>query len=186
MVVRDLVEALDRALKEMGYEPRGRVPKPVDSEARAKFCESFGGFLPREYLQLLEVQDGENYLGARFLFGEVSGEVLSAAKSLAEYLSRVNYAASEDGLDRCNGSYQSRGPVNPFVWSREWIPFMQRDVIWFIDMQPPSDGVVGQICFQDPENQRVAVVAASLKDLIAAQIWGIRNGARSIEDAVDL
>lgn len=186
MDIKQLLDELDKSLSDSGFEPRDNIPAPVGSDERQKFCTAFDGFLPTQYLSFLDVQNGENFRASEFVFSEVSGGILSASGSMKTYLNRIAYASSIAGLDADNGSYVSKGPVFPFVWSRGWIPFLDLDSLWFLDMQPPPGGIVGQVCFQSAENQTVVVAARSLFELLVAQTKGVQNGVRGIEDVLDL
>ena len=185
MSIEDSLRRLDRALLEQGFDARDAIPRPASQSDIQQLRDIFGDNLPDSLIEFFLAQDGESYRGTSFVFGEISGDISQVADLVSSYDDQVSYARRVLGLNIANGQYEVIGPVRPQVWNSRWIPFMQRDVWWIIDLDPAIGGVVGQIIVQSPEDQIVRVVAKSLADLFDAQVAGVLRGERSIEDALE-
>jgi len=185
MRVAESLRHLDHAFLEQGFDARDAIPRPASQADIQQLRDLFGGLLPSSLVDFFLVQDGEDYRGTSFVFGEISGHISPVTDVVSSYDERVSSARSESGLNAINGTYEAVGSVWPHVWNSCWIPFMLRDGWWIIDLDPAIGGVVGQIIVQSPEDQIVRVVAKSLADLFDAQVAGVLRGERSIEDALE-
>lgn len=185
MSIVDSLRQLDRALLEQGFGARDAIPHPASQADIQRLRDLFGDLLPESVVEFFLSQDGEDYRGTSFAFGEIGGYISPVADLVLSYNERITYARRTQGLNRANGSYEAVGPVWAHVWNSRWIPFMLRDVWWIIDLDPADCGVVGQIIKQSPEEQVVRVIAKSLADLFDAQIAGVVRGDRTIEDALE-
>lgn len=185
MSIVESLKQLDRALLEQSFDARDAIPRPASQADIQRLRDIFGDLLPTSLVEFFLAQDGEDYRGKSFVFGEISGEISPIADLVSSYDERVTYARRTRGLNTANGNYEAVGSVWPHVWNSRWIPFMMRDIWWIIDLDPASGGVVGQIIVQSPEDQIVRVVANSLADLFDAQVAGVLREQRSIEDALE-
>ncbi|MBK7146974.1 MAG: SMI1/KNR4 family protein [Xanthomonadales bacterium] len=185
MSILNSLKQLDRALLDQGFDARNAIPPSASVADIQQLRVFFGDLLPDSLIEFFRIQDGEDYRGTSFAFGEISGHISPIADVMSSFEERVSAAQRERGLNTSNGTYEAVGPVWPHVWNSRWIPFMLRDGWWIIDLDPASGGVVGQIVVQFPEDQMIRVVAKSLADLFDAQVAGVLRGDRSIEDALE-
>jgi cell wall assembly regulator SMI1 len=163
-------------------------PGATDSEI-ATLSSSLGRELPERFLQSLKIHNGENDGWPCKVFADC-GAYLSTTQIIEQWRQRQHITQENDGDDLedlegliSEGIIDVVGPVNPVMFSSDWVPIMDcnGDVFWAIDFAPRDGGTVGQIIRVDWEGLLWHVVSPSFEVFLEDYVRSLESGQYRIE-----
>lgn len=149
-----------------------------------------GRELPESFLESLKIHNGENDGWPCKVFADC-GAYLSTTRILEEWKQRQEIAEEIDGDDLedieeqiSEGIIDVVGPVNPVMFSSDWVPIMDcnGDVFWAIDFAPRGGAAMGQIIQVDWEGVLWHVVAPSFDMFLENYVKNLESGEFRIEN----
>lgn len=137
------------------------------------FEEAIGLALPDDFKESLLLHDG----GDNFWFTPTSGEFLSLDGMLKQWkwygqaLRQGEYATEEWEAN------DIQGPIKPIFWNTKRILVTDNSGDhWTLDLDPPEDGVYGQIIYHSHEVGPMQVLAPSWTALLSQLVVDLENG----------
>ena len=152
-----------------------------------------GQILPESLKQFLAVHDGENGISNDAFWGDFN-TMLSCQGIIEQYvldqeIGQKLYDPEMETMRRWREQVSKKiifisGAVKPLTLHPKWIPItnMNGDVMRYLDFDPASGGVAGQVIEVDPENCCYRVLAASFEALIQQYRRDLEAGKYTVDE----
>jgi len=141
--------------------------------AIAAFEESIGQALPDDFKESFRLHDG----GDNFWFTPTSGEFLSLDGMLKQW---KMYRQAQRKGEYATEDWQAsdiEGPIKPIFWNTKRIFVTDNSGDhWTLDLDPPEDGVYGQVLDFSHEVGPTQVLARSWTELLSQLVVDLENG----------
>jgi len=150
---------------------------PASAAEIAAVERATGQILPDALKQFLAVHDGENGISNDAFWGDfnimLSCQGIIEQYALDQEIGQQLYDPEMETVRRWREQVSKKiifilGAVKPLTLHPKWIPItnMNGDVMRYLDFDPATGGVAGQIIEVDPENCVYQVIARSFEELL--------------------
>ena len=166
--------------------------QPANDDEIKEVEVELGRPLPVTFIELLKQFDGEDGQTWLALFGN-GNQMLSCkmiieqfklSEEIAEQIDDSEMDTIEFWKDRVESNIIFvKGAVKPVLHHPNWIPFtsMNGDVFRYLDFDPATGGVEGQVIEVDPEGCCYQVIAKNIEDLLAMYANQLESGEYKVD-----